>query len=57
MGLETIDSHSQKEHTEIHKILKFVLIRLVFTGTNVIFYGFTLTFEKLTCYKMDSKEF
>ena len=26
MGLATIDPHSQKEHTEIHKIL-----RLVFT--------------------------
>ena len=23
MGLATIDSHSQKEHTEIHKIPKF----------------------------------
>ena len=23
MGLSTIDSHSQKEHTEIHKIPKF----------------------------------
>ena len=23
MGLATIDSHSQKEHTEIHKISKF----------------------------------
>ena len=23
MGLATIDPHSQKEHTEIHKILKF----------------------------------
>ena len=23
MGLATIDSHSQKEHTEIHKIHKF----------------------------------
>ena len=23
MGLETIDPHSQKEHTEIHKIPKF----------------------------------
>ena len=42
MGLATIDSHSQKEHTEIHKIPKFgvnrftrflslVLIGLVFT--------------------------
>ena len=32
MGLATIDSHSQKEHTEIHKIfLSLVLIRLVFT--------------------------
>ena len=31
MGLATIDSHSQKEHTEIHKIPKFGVIRLVFT--------------------------
>ena len=32
MGLATIDSHSQKEHTEIHKIrLSLVLIRLVLT--------------------------
>ena len=32
MGLATIDSHSQKEHTEIHKIFSsLVLIRLVFT--------------------------
>ena len=23
MGLTTIDPHGQKEHTEIHKILKF----------------------------------
>ena len=23
MGLATIDPHSQQEHTEIHKILKF----------------------------------
>ena len=23
MGLATIDPHGQKEHTEIHKILKF----------------------------------
>ena len=23
MGLATIDPHSQKEHTKIHKILKF----------------------------------
>ena len=23
MGLATIDPHSQKEHTEIHKFLKF----------------------------------
>ena len=28
MGLATIDPHSQKEHTEIHKIM---LIRLVLT--------------------------
>ena len=25
MGLATIDAYSQKEHTEIHKILKFGL--------------------------------
>ena len=34
MGLATIDPHSQKDHTEIHKIPKFdclVLIRLVLT--------------------------
>ena len=31
MGLATIDSHSQKEHTDIHKFLSLVLIRLVFT--------------------------
>jgi len=31
MGLATIDPHSQKEHTEIHKILKFSVIRLVLT--------------------------
>ena len=35
MGLATIDPHSQKKHTEIHKIPKFgvilVLIRLVLT--------------------------
>ena len=29
MELATIDSHGQKEQTEIHKIPKFVLIRLV----------------------------
>ena len=27
MGLATIDSHSQKEHTEIHKIPKFGELR------------------------------
>ena len=33
MGLATIDPHSQKEHTKIHKIPKFGVnqIRLVFT--------------------------
>ena len=32
MGLATIDSHSQKELTEIHKIpISLVSIRLVFT--------------------------
>ena len=32
MGLATIDPHSQKEHTEIHKIpLSLVLIKLVLT--------------------------
>ena len=30
MGLAAIDSHSQKELTEIHKFLSLVLIRLVF---------------------------
>ena len=47
MGLATIDSHSQKEHTEIHKIPKFgvnqasyVLIR--FAQPNVNY--FTLQF-------------
>ena len=29
MGLATIDPHSQKEHTEIHKFSSLVLIRLV----------------------------
>ena len=31
MGLATIDSHSQKKHTEIHKSPSLVLIGLVFT--------------------------
>ena len=31
MGLATIDPHSQKEHTEIHKSLSLVFIRQVFT--------------------------
>ena len=31
MGLATIDPHSQKEHTEIHKIPSLVSIRLVLT--------------------------
>ena len=31
MGLMTIDPHSQKEHTEIHKIPKFGVMRLVLT--------------------------
>ena len=31
MGLATIDPHSQKEHTEIHKIPSLVLITLVLT--------------------------
>ena len=31
MGLATIDPHSQKEHTEIHKIPILVLIRLGLT--------------------------
>ena len=35
MGLATNDPHSQKEHTEIHKIPKFVLIRLVLTDTAI----------------------
>ena len=33
MGLATIDPHSQKEHTEIHKTPTLVLIRLVLTDT------------------------
>ena len=31
MGLATIDPHSQKVHTEIHKIPKLVFIGLVLT--------------------------
>ena len=31
MGLAIIDPHSQKEHTKMHKIPKFGLIRLVLT--------------------------
>ena len=31
MGLATIDPHSQKEHTKIHKIPSLVLIRPVLT--------------------------
>ena len=31
MGLATIDSHSQREHTEIDKIPKFGVNQLVFT--------------------------
>ena len=31
MGLATVDPHSQKEHTEIHKIPSLVLIRQVLT--------------------------
>ena len=31
MGLATIDPHSQKEHTEIPKSPRLVLIRLVLT--------------------------
>ena len=30
MGLATIDPHSQKEHTEIHKISKFGIDRASF---------------------------
>ena len=30
MGLATIDPHSQKEHTEIHKIPKFRVNRVSF---------------------------
>ena len=30
MGLTTIHPHSQKEHTEIHKILKFAVNRASF---------------------------
>ena len=32
MGLATIDSHSQKEHTEIHKISKFGVNQASFTA-------------------------
>ena len=31
MGLATIDPHSQKEYTKIHKIPSLVIIRLVLT--------------------------
>ena len=31
MGLATIDAHSQKEHTEIHKIPKFGVYQASFT--------------------------
>ena len=30
MGLATIDPHNQKEHTEIHKILKFGVYQEIF---------------------------
>ena len=30
MGLATIDPHSQKEHTEIHKITKFSVYQASF---------------------------
>ena len=31
MGLATLDPHSQKEHTKIHRIPSLVLIRIVLT--------------------------
>ena len=43
MGLATIDSHSQKELTEITRFLSLVLIRLVFTEIQL--------FEKVKIYK------
>ena len=36
MGLATIDSHSRKEHTEIHKIPKFGVNQASFDRDTVI---------------------
>ena len=43
MGLATIDSHGQKELTEITRFLSLVLIRLVFTEIQL--------FENVKIYK------
>ena len=37
MGLATIDSHSQKEHTEIHKIPKFGVNQASFDWDTAIY--------------------
>ena len=37
MGLATIDPHSQKEHTEIHKIPKFGVSYASFDRDTVIY--------------------
>ena len=34
MGLATIDSHSQKAHTEIHKIPKFDIFKWLYLSEN-----------------------
>ena len=36
MGLATIDSHSQREHTKIHKIPKFGVNQASFRGDTAI---------------------
>ena len=36
MGLATIDSHSQREHTDIHKIPKFGVNQASFCGDTAI---------------------
>ena len=43
MGLATIDSHSQKEHTEIHKIPKF--------GVNQASFHWDTAIENVKIYK------
>ena len=43
MGLATIDLHSQKEHTDIHKILKF--------GVNQAGFNEIQRFENFKIYK------